>query len=96
MNSFEFNKLVNNNYVVAILAILVVSYGFTLSRIPLPGYLRNLFSNNIFRVLFLSLLLIHDFDKAPHVAIAIALIFVITLHYINKQEMKENEMRLNL
>ena len=83
----------NNNILVIIIAIIVAAYA-SQTRIQLPNYIRNLFSNNIFRVVFLSLLLIYSFNKAPHVAIAIALIFVLTLHFLNYQEATENFMSL--
>ena len=87
--SKDFNNILQNDYVAVILAIFVIAYGFALSRVQLPGYIRNLFNNDIFRVVFLSLLLIHNFNRTPHVAVAIALIFVITLHYLHEQEIKE-------
>lgn len=85
-----FTDFENNPYVVAITSIIVVVYGLMLAKVGLPDYIRNLFNNTIFRVAFLSLLLIHNFNNAPHVAIIVALIFVLTLDYLSQQEMKEN------
>lgn len=82
-------SFLNNDAVVIILALLVALYS-SMVRVELPLYLKNLFQNNIFRVIFLSLLLIFTFDKAPHVAISIALIFVITLAFLNRQERIQN------
>jgi Na+/proline symporter len=93
--SQDFNNILANNYVAVLLAIFVTAYGFALSRLTLPGYIRNLFNNNIFRVVFLSLLLIHNFNRTPHVAVAIALIFVITLHCLHVQEIKETFVYIN-
>ena len=56
----------------------------------LPGYIKNLFSNPIFNIVFLSLLLIMRFNSAPHVAILIAVIFIVTAEYIREDEVKEN------
>lgn len=72
------------------IAVFVALYGLTLGRVQLPEYIRNLFNNGIFRVVFLSLLLVFNFNKQPHVAVAVALVFVLTLHYMNKQEEEEN------
>jgi hypothetical protein len=83
-------SVLDNEYVVAGLALFIGLYGLTLSRVELPDYVRNLFNNNIFRVVWLFLLLVFNFNKVPHVAITIALVFVLTLHYINEQEIKEN------
>jgi hypothetical protein len=41
-------------------------------------------------MVFLSLLLIYNFEKNPHIALTIALIFVLTLEYLNKEKMYEN------
>ena len=83
-------SFLENEYVAVSIALFVALYGITLSRMQLPEYIKNLFSNNIFRVIFLSLLLIHNFNRAPHVSLAIALVFVLTMHYINEQQIKEN------
>lgn len=83
------DNILRNDYVAAIIALFVILYGLTLSRVQIPKFIRNLFNNDIFRVIFLSLLLIHNFNRSPHVALAIALIFVITLHFIHVQEIKE-------
>lgn len=78
-----------NNYVVAFGALFIVLYVLTLSQIGLPSYIEALFKNTVFRVLFLSLLLIFNFKKTPHVAVIVAMIFVITLEYLNRKEMYE-------
>lgn len=82
-------SILDNDYVATFLALFVALYGIALSRVKLPDYIRNLFNNNIFRVLFLSLLMIHNFDKRPHVAIAVAMIFVLTMQYIDERETEE-------
>ena len=87
--NFDLSAL-DNQYVAAGLALFLVLYAYAASRLQLPGYLKNLFNNNIFRVAFLSLLLTQNFDRKPHVALTIALVFVITIHYLHEQEIKEN------
>lgn len=59
-------------------------------RVELPEYIKTLFRNNIFRIVFLSLLLIYSFNATPYVALAIALVFVLTLYFLNHEETKEN------
>jgi len=71
-------------------AILLALYSRKLARIELPTYIRDLFNNDIFRVLFLSLVLIRGFNTVPHVALIVSLIFIITFHYVNQQEIREN------
>nr|QBK88356.1 MAG: hypothetical protein LCMiAC01_00200 [Mimivirus LCMiAC01] len=85
-----FKKIMDNKYVTIILTLFLFLYGYTLSRVALPNYIKNLFNNNIFRIVFLSLLLIYNFDKSPHVALAVSIVFVLTLYYIGEREMKEN------
>jgi len=81
--------MLNNDYVLAAVMIFVIAYA-SRAKIDLPDYLRNLFKNNIFRVVFLSLLLIYNFEKSPRVAITVAVIFVLVMHLINEQEVREN------
>jgi hypothetical protein len=87
--SLDLASVLNNNYAVAIFALFITVYA-SLERVSLPPYVRNLFKNDVFRVVFLSLLLIYNFEKSPHVALFVALIFVLTLHYLNQQESREN------
>jgi len=82
-------SILDNDYVATFLALFVALYGIALSRVKLPDFIRNLFNNNIFRVLFLSLLMIHNFDRSPHVAVIVALLFVLTMQYIDDKETEE-------
>ena len=86
----DIQNVLDNEYVALGIAIFVALYGLALARLPLPNYVRNLFNNNFFRMFFLSLLLIHNFDRAPHVAVAVALVFVLTLEYLSNVEQEEN------
>jgi hypothetical protein len=80
---------VNNQYVLAALTIFTIVYA-SQAQVNLPKWLVKLFKNDIFRVIYLSLLLMIPFETAPHVAIIIAIIFVVTLEFINRQEAKED------
>lgn len=79
----------NNQYTVLALSTFVALYAAK-SRVTLPQSLRQMFQSDVFRVLFLSLLLIHRFDQVPHVAICVSLVFLLTMHHLNKNEMIEN------
>lgn len=81
--------IINNPIVSGVLTIFLIVYMSRLN-LPLPIYIRNLFKNEIFRVLFLSLLIVFRFNESPSVAITIAIIFVVTLQMINNQEVREN------
>jgi len=84
-------KFLDGEITASILALLIGLYAATVgSKTVLPSFIRDLFSNAVFRVVFLSTLLIHAFKKTPHVAFAVSLIFVLTMHLINKEEISEN------
>lgn len=87
MNFLDF---LDNDYTAVAIALFLGLYAIILSRVELPDYVRNLFTNNIFRVVWLTLLLVFNFNKSPHTAIVVAMIFVLTLHYLNEREVKEN------
>jgi len=89
MDLTNLTDILDNEYTTIAVALFLFLYGYTLARIKLPGYIKNLFKNNIFRVLYLSLLLILTFKKAPSVAITVALVFVITMYYLNIDEIEE-------
>lgn len=74
-------KILNNDYVFAVLAIIAFAYGQRAGP-KLPKWVIDFFSHDIVRVLFLSLLLVVRFESRPTVAIIIALVFVYILQYI--------------
>jgi hypothetical protein len=79
-----------NNLVIAVLVIFFILYNIDLVKMRLPVYIKNLFNNPIFRIVFLSALLVFQFDKTPCIALIISLIFVMTLDYLNYEKVKEN------
>jgi hypothetical protein len=83
------DQYLNNEYLLIVLGLVVALYGAN-ARVSLPTFVRNLFNNNIFRVVFLSLLLIYRLDKAPHIALAVALVFTLAMYSISEEEKKEN------
>ena len=76
-------KVLDNDYVTIFLTLFVVVYGLSLARLNIPPAISRLFNNDIFRVAFLSLFLIVNFKKAPHIALLVALIFVLTINYMS-------------
>jgi uncharacterized protein YqhQ len=86
--STNFINFLNNDYTIAVLAILAFAYGQH-AMIQLPQFIVDLFSNTLFRVLYLSLLLIARFETRPTVALIIALVFIYMLQYIHIKECKE-------
>ena len=87
-------EILENQYVIAILAILVLVYS-SLASIQLHPFVRDLFKNDIFRVLYLTLLVVYSHKImnstiAPHVAFIVALMFVMTMYFLNIEERNEN------
>lgn len=82
-------SFLNNEYVFVILASLVALYGAN-ARVKLPEFIRNLFENAIFRVVFLSLLLVYNFNKKPQIAVIVSLVFLLTMQYLSQMEIQEN------
>jgi len=84
------NNILDNEIVTVFMALFVTLYALNLGKMQLPPYIKKLFKNTIFRIAFLSLLLVYRFEKTPHVALTVAIVFVITLDYIADEEIKEN------
>lgn len=82
-------KILNNDYVFAILVIIAFAYGQRAGP-KLPKWLLDLFQHDIVRVLFLSLLLVVRFESRPTVAIIIAMVFVYILQYIYVESTNEH------
>lgn len=81
----KIENVLNNEYLLVSLALFTTVYA-SMSRVTLPKFLVKLFKNDLFRVFYLSLLLMFNFNKAPHLAIIIAIIFVVTLNFISQDE----------
>ena len=84
------NNLLDNEFVAVLVALFIGLYALNLGKMKLPTYIKNLFNNTLFRIVFLSLMLVYRFDNAPHVALAVALAFVLTLDYLSTDQIKEN------
>lgn len=88
------SDLMDNEFVAVIVALFIGLYAMNLGKMKLPSYIKNLFDNNIFKIVFLSLLLVYRFEKSPHVALAVALVFVLTIDYLYNQQVKENFLHI--
>jgi hypothetical protein len=83
-------SLTNDELAMSVIIFASVIYVLSLSNIKLPCSVKNLFDNIIFKMVFLSLIMVYTFEKSPHIALIIALVFVMTLEYLNKEKMYEN------
>lgn len=78
----------NNEYFVGTLYLFIMIYISQL-RLELPDWLISVFKNDIFRVIYLMLLLMIPFEKAPHVAFVVAFSFVLISRTILQKENQE-------
>jgi hypothetical protein len=90
------NDILENNFLkekkigLAIAVVILIIYAGAL-QVNTPDFIRNLFKNDIFRFVFLSLLLIvGPTNSQPSVALIIAFVFVFTMYCISEKEVKEN------
>ena len=84
----KLSEYIDNEYLISAILIFVIVYA-SKAQVALPDWLSSLFKNDIFKVVYLSLLLMIPFDKAPHVSIIVAVLFVVILNVINRTEMEE-------
>lgn len=76
--------------IIIIIILFVIIYALNIAKIELPYYIKNLFKNTLFKILFLSLLLVYTFEKSPYIAIVISLVFIVILDSLVIEESKEN------
>lgn len=81
--------ILNNDFLLITIFLLVFVYA-SLSEIELPKWSKDLLKNDFVKILFLCLILMISVKQSSHIAILMAVIFVVTLEYLNQQEMKEN------
>jgi hypothetical protein len=86
-------NILDNPYVIGTLTMFIFLYAATI-RPELPPYIKVLFTNPIFRVLVLFLIVVRG-NKDPLFSLAIATAFVTTLSYLNQQQAKEAFTSLN-
>ncbi|ARF09391.1 hypothetical protein Indivirus_1_14 [Indivirus ILV1] len=77
----------NNNLTVLIIIVFIV---LLFVKIEIPLYIKKIFKNTLFKILFLSLLLIYTFEKSPYIALIVALVFVIITDSLTFDETKKN------
>lgn len=83
--------MTNHNEIASMVIIFAgILYVLSLNNIKLPCSVKNLFNNTIFKMIFLSLLVVYTYEKTPYIALTIAVVFVMTLDYLNTEQMYEN------
>lgn len=81
---------INNEHIVILFILLTSLYIISIDCIP--QYLKNIFSNTSFKIIFLSVIFIYSFyySGVPHLALLIILIFIISLDNKIKAESFED------
>ena len=82
-----YSSLHSNKIVSTILTTFLIVYG-SMASPNLPGFIRKMFENKIFKILILSLV-VYSSNKDPKFAIMMALIFTITLTFIDQKNFFE-------
>jgi hypothetical protein len=80
-------EVFDNKYVTTSITIILGLYAALLGP-NLPPFVQKLFTNTIFRIIVLFLVVVSG-NKDPKLAIMIAIAFVLTLDYIYAQQAKE-------
>jgi hypothetical protein len=86
---YDFNKQnVTQDIIAGCLTIITIIYA-SHTQLVLPIIIRNLFNNDIFRIIVLSLITIVAGNAKPHVALFVAILFIISMQYVIKNEIDE-------
>lgn len=81
------SEIFSNKYVSTSITVILALYAALLGP-NLPVFVQQLFTNTIFRIIVLFLV-VYSGNKNPKIAILIAMGFVLTLDYIYAQQAKE-------
>jgi len=81
------SEVLDNKYFTTAITVILGLYAALLGP-NLPPFMQKLFSNTIFRIFVLFLVVVSG-NKNPKIAIMIAVAFVLTLDYIYAQQAKE-------
>jgi len=81
------NAILDNQYIKATLTIIVLMYASSIGP-DLPSYIKVLFNNPIFRILFLFLIVMKA-ERDPLFALSLSILFVLILSALSQQQAKE-------
>lgn len=79
----------NSSFILVILSIFIGLYG-TIINHHSHSFLKKLFINPIFKIVFLSMLLIYRIDNMPIISFAIIIFFILSSQKINDTNIKQN------
>lgn len=87
VNKF-YSSLHSNKIISTILTLFLILYGGMASP-RLPGFIKELFQNSIFKIVVLSLV-VYSSNRDPKFAILMAVVFSVTLTMVDQQKIFEN------
>jgi hypothetical protein len=82
-----FQKILDNQYVSTIITVALALYASLLGP-NLPQYVKDLFSNTIFKIFILFMVVVRG-NQDPKMAIMIAIAFVLTLDFLYVKSAQE-------
>jgi hypothetical protein len=82
-----------NKYFIAICITLIFIYSALIGP-NLPNNIKKVFNNPIFRIFILFFIAIYA-NKCPLIALFIAFAYIVTVTYLNEQDIKEKFKNLN-
>lgn len=80
----------DNDTLVVFVLLFIALYILLSNNVQMQQYIKQTFNNMLFRVIFLSLILVYIFNKSPCVVIFIALVYVLCYERIKRNEVNEN------
>ena len=86
--TFDLSVLHKNKTVSSVVGLFLVLYG-CLSGPKLPGFIRSMFENPVFRVVILALIMYRG-NKDPQLSLMLSVGFIMVMNQLNEEKIKEN------
>jgi len=91
--TFDLSVLHKNKTVSSVVGLFLVLYG-GLAKPKLPGFIRSMFENPVFRVVILALIMYRG-NKDPQLSLMLSVAFVMIMNKLNEEKIKEEFIDLN-
>jgi hypothetical protein len=85
--AFDLSMLNKNKYISSVVGLFLVLYG-GLAKPKLPGFIRSMFENPVFRVVILALIMYRG-NKDPQISLMLSVGFVMVMNQLNQEKIKE-------
>ena len=91
--TFDLSVLHKNKTVSSVVGLFLVLYG-GLAKPKLPGFIRSMFENPVFRVVILALIMYRG-NKDPQLSLMLSVGFVMVMNKLNEEKIKEEFIDMN-